>query len=164
MSSNRIDARLTPEQRTAVLAAVGTIRTNLPFLTGLSNEERRELNKLGDRSHAFAHAAYTVAQQNPGILPASFPLDAFRDDLALFDDLAEAYFAVQQLHEAISDTRLLAGSEAMAAARAVYYFVKGQPDGDRLDQAARELGLRFARPRRPAPDAPPEAPPSAPPA
>ncbi len=160
MPQNRIDAVLTPAQRANVATAVAAIRTNLPFLLGLSPEERQSLGKLGPASRAFAETALTTAQQNPQILPPAFSVTDFEEDLTLFDALEDPYRALEQLFEEISDTRMLASVEAMAAARAVLYYVRGTAAGNELDEAARQLGLRFARRRRTPPptENPPEEP------
>lgn len=150
MPVNRIDATLTPAQRTNIATAVGAIRTNLPFLFGLTPEERRRLSKMGPESQAFAETTLDLARQNPDILPASFPLTDFEEDLALYDAMEEVFLAIQSLYEEIRDTRTQAGSEAWAAARAIYYYAQGSVVGGQLDDALQQLGLRFAR-RRPSP-------------
>ena len=144
MADNRIDVTLTEEQRTAITDAVATIRTNLPFLVGLSPEERQALNKLGPKSRSFAQTALTVARQNADVLPAGFDVDDFAADLTLYNDLEDIFLSLERLYEEVSDTRMLAGSEAMFAARAVLYYVRGSAAGDRLDEAAATLGERFA--------------------
>ena len=141
---NRISATLTAAQRTAVLDAVETIRTNLPFLLDLSPEDRRELFKLGDKSRTFVLTARDAARQFPDALPASFDLAAFEQDVDLYEALSEPLLALRDVLERIDDTRMLAGVDAMAAARLVYHFVRGMPGSAALNETAAALGRRFA--------------------
>lgn len=46
MSQNLISAEFTTEEQAATLAAIQQIQS-LPFLIGLSNGEKRKLNKMG---------------------------------------------------------------------------------------------------------------------
>lgn len=148
MSDNRLNATLSPEQRAAVEQALQTLRDNLSFLQDLSPTERQDLFKMGARSEAFVRAALDVARQNPDILPRSFDVDAFADDVALYDALRDVHLSLQQLFEHVDDTRMLAGAEAMAAARLVYHYAKGAPAGAALDGAAAAMSERFARRRK----------------
>lgn len=50
MPENRVNASISGENRTAIIAAIETIRDNLPFLLDLTPEERQTMLKLGDRS------------------------------------------------------------------------------------------------------------------
>ena len=58
---NRISAELTAAAVTAVEGAIATIRTNLPFLISLTNDERRRLVKLGDNRLALDEDALSAA-------------------------------------------------------------------------------------------------------
>lgn len=61
MTDNRVSAVLSEADRQAVLAAIETIRTKLPFLVDLTPEQRRSLPKMGDRSRSFVAKALAVA-------------------------------------------------------------------------------------------------------
>jgi hypothetical protein len=153
--SDRIAATLTPAQRTAVLDAVATIRTNLPFLQSLSPEERQELFKTGDKSLAFVLLARDAARQFPGVLPTDFDLAAFQQDVDLYQSLSEPLLALRDVLEQVEDTRMIAGVDAMYAALEVYYYVRGRDGTSALNEAAQALGRRFQRRARTAPPAPP---------
>ena len=60
---NRITATLLEADRQAVLEAFTTILTKLPFLVDLSQDERRELPKMGDKSVAFVRKSVEMAQE-----------------------------------------------------------------------------------------------------
>ncbi len=142
---DRIHATLSAQDRTDALAALDVVRAKLPFLVDLSPEERRNLPRFGDKSLAFVHRAAEVARQDDSYLPRRFDLDAFAQDVALYDALDGLYIAVTRLAEHLEDTRALVGAEAYSAALDVYRALKANGHGGALDDVADELGKRFAR-------------------
>lgn len=151
---NRIDASLSAADRTAILAALDTVRQKLPFLVDLSPDERRGLPRFGDKSVAFVRRAAEVARQDDSFLPRRFDLPAFEKDVALYDALDAVALALTRLAEHVDDTRALVGAEAYSAALDVYRSLKADGRGGALDEVADELGKRFAR----RPSGPPASP------
>jgi hypothetical protein len=88
MPDNRVSANLGEAERQHVLAAIETIRQNLPSLIDLTPEERRSLPRMGDRSRGFVAQALKVATLNPGILPLSFDVGEIRNDVGLYSTLS----------------------------------------------------------------------------
>jgi len=148
MGENRISATLSAPDREAVLTAIATIRQKLPFLIDLNSDERHAMTKLGDKSRAFVSKAVEVAAQNPDVLPRSFNLEEMRRDVQLFEDLQPILLALNQLQDLVDDTVMQVGSEAYAAALAVYTYAKASGTGSALEAAADDLGQRFARKAR----------------
>ncbi|MCC5627069.1 hypothetical protein [Nostoc sphaeroides] len=148
MSTAPISATLAPLERDAVLQAIATIKEKLPFLIDLTNEERKALPKMGDKSRAFVSKALEVATQNPEFLPRSFDLDEMRKDVQLFEALYPVLLSLSQLQELVDDTSLAVGSEAYAAALQVYNYAKASGQGAGLDGVVEEMGQRFARKSR----------------
>jgi hypothetical protein len=151
MPDNRISASLSQADRQAVLDALNTILTKLPFLIDLSPEERRTLPRMGDKSRGFVAQALEVAEQNPDILPRSFDVAEMRKDVELLSALSPVLAALAQLNELVDDTVMAVGSEAYAAALLVYQFARAAGKGSALDSALDALGQRFARKSRSAP-------------
>lgn len=145
MPENRVSAKLSAADQQAVLAAIGTIRQKLPFLVDLTPEERHKLPKMGDSGRTFVDQALTVATQNTDILPRSFDVDEFRQDVELLTGLQPIAAALAQLQELVEDTYLEVGSEAYAAALAVYGYTRASGKGAALDTALDGMARRFAR-------------------
>lgn len=114
----------------------------------LSNEERKALPKMGDKSRAFVSKALEVATQNPEFLPRSFDLDEMRKDVQLFEALYPVLLSLTQFQELVDDTFLAVGSEAYAAALQVYTYAKASGQGAGLETVVEEMGQRFARKSR----------------
>jgi hypothetical protein len=142
---NRVSAALSQEDQDALLNAVATIRQKLPFLLGLSPDERRTLPRLGDKSRAFVTKALEVATQNPDFLPRSFDIDEMRQDVRLFDAMYPLLLSLTQLQELLDDTTTVVGSEAYAAALLVYGYAKTSGRNTGLDAAVDDMSQRFAR-------------------
>jgi hypothetical protein len=146
MATNRVSAQLSDKDRDEILAALATIKEKLPFLIGLSAEERKSLPRLGDKSQAFVKKALELARQHPGFLPRDFDVDEMANDFTLFESLAGVLTAMRKLTEEVEDTYTAAGSEAYVAALLVYNYAKASGvvmTG--LDSAVDDLGKRFAR-------------------
>jgi hypothetical protein len=145
MSENRISAKLSATDRDAVMQAISTIKEKLPFLIDLTTEDRRTIVKMGDKSRAFVSKALEVATQNPNFLPRSFDIEEMRRDLALYEALYPVLLSLTQLQELVDDTCMASGSEAYAAALAVYNYAKASGDVAGLDSVIDEMGRRFTR-------------------
>lgn len=145
MAENRISASLSAADKDAVMQAIATIREKLPFLIDLTTEDRRTIVKMGDKSRAFVSKALEVATQNPNFLPRAFDIEEMRRDLALYEALYPVLLSLTQLQELVDDTCMASGSEAYAAALAVYNYAKASGDVAGLDSVIDEMGRRFTR-------------------
>ena len=145
MSNNLVSGSLSAEDEQAIMEAIKTIREKLPFLIDLSKKERKTLVTLGDKSHAFVDQAAEVAVQNPDLLPRSFDINEFQQDIQLLTSLNRIWIAFSQLGELLDDTILAAGSDAYAAARKVYAYTKIDGTGAGLDELKKMMSQRFAR-------------------
>lgn len=150
-----ISATLSTADQQAVLAAIETIREKLPFLVGLSGEERRSLCRLGDKTQGFVNKAVELATQNAKLMPGCLDVDEMRRDLELTEALYPVRLSIAQLQELVEDTYLLAGSEAYAAARLAYNSARANGKNVGLSGTVDEMGRRFSRkPRKAQTEAP----------
>jgi hypothetical protein len=118
--NNRVSATATVAQVTAVKAAFQTILTNLPFLVGLTTDERKSLNSIDVNNKAFTEDAINAGINNPALIPSYLSVANMQNDLTLFTQLDEISGLATQLCERIEDTKMLAGSEAYTVALALY--------------------------------------------
>jgi hypothetical protein len=142
---NRISVVMSEEDATTVLAGLLAAKARMPFLVGLTDEERRELPRIGDRDRAFIDKAFEVAGKVADYLPASFDLEEMRKDMALMDALSPIILEVSQLAQKLADTYTLAASEAYAAALLIYRYAKDAKGVEGLGAALDDLGQRFER-------------------
>ncbi len=104
--NDRIDATLSQTDLDAILAAVETIQSKLPFLVDLSPDERQSLPKFGDKSLAFVQRTHEITRQDDSFLPRSFDVDAFGRDVALHARLSTIAVALGRLSEHVDDTQM----------------------------------------------------------
>lgn len=118
--NNRVNVTLTPAQMTAVKTAFQTIITNLPFLVGLTADERKSLQTIDVANKAFTEDAINAAINNSTLVPGYVSVAGMQSDLSLFVQLDEISGLATQLCERVEDTKMLAGSEAYQAALTLY--------------------------------------------
>ena len=146
MPLHNISAQVSEADLQAIKDAVNAIRQKLPFMTVLSNDERRSLFKMGDQRMAFVQNARGAAENNPDIFPRSFSVPEFAKDVELTSTLREVRTVVSQLASDIDDTTMAVGSEAANAAAKVYEYVKAAADSSPgLKPVAEQLGEAFKR-------------------
>ncbi|MFN8595174.1 MAG: hypothetical protein U0559_03200 [Anaerolineae bacterium] len=148
MAENRTAATIAETDVAAILQAIDTIKSRLPFLIDLSPEERQALPKMGDKSQAFVRKALDLVQQDISFMPRSFEVEPMEQDVALFDSLQTVALALNRLTESVNDTLVVAGNEAYTAALVVYKSAKDNGRGGGLDGYLDEMGKRFARKTR----------------
>ena len=142
---NYVSGSLTAAQVTAILNAVATIRTNLPFLHPLSPEDRHALPKMGQKSQPFVSQVYLAAKANPTALPASFDLAAFDTDYALWQALGPIGAQLSQLAEAFDDTMLALGSDLYSESLDAYVYLKTGNAANTVNDLRTSIGRRFAK-------------------
>lgn len=144
--NNRVNATATAAQLTAVKAAFQTIITNLPFLVGLTADERKSLNTIDVNNKAFTEDAVNAAVNNPTLVPSYLSVTNMQNDLTLFTQLDELSGLANQLCERIEDTKMLAGSEAYSVALALYKSFGSAADAgvQGADSIVEQLKKRFA--------------------
>lgn len=144
--NNRLNLTATPVQITAVKTALQAANTNLPFLIGLTTEERIALPSINVNNKAFTEDAISAGVNNASLLPSYISVANMQNDLTLFNQLDEIIILTKQLLEKLEDTQLLAGSEAYSSALTVYKLFAsaadaGVPGADAINN---QLKQRFA--------------------
>ena len=122
---NQISIIISEEALANINKAIATINENLPDLINLTVDDRHQLPKMGDKTIAFVNKSFEYASQNPTIVPSFLDLTEFAKDTAVVTSLKRILMPLEQLNEKLSDTNLLAGSEAYMAALVFYTAVKG---------------------------------------
>jgi hypothetical protein len=158
--NDRVNITATATQVTAVKTAFQTILTNLPFLVGLTADERKSLTAIDVTNKAFTEDAINAGVNNATIVPSYISVASMKNDLTLFSQLDEISGLATQLCERIEDTKMLAGSEAYTAALALYKTFGAAADAGVIgaDSIVDQLKKRFATSNGNAVTTPPVAP------
>ena len=149
-TQNQISVEIPDAVITSVVRKLGECKTELaPFMQGLTAEERRDLFKMGDKTVATVQKTQSYVETNPEFIPAYMDVREFNRDVTVVNQLKPIEDLVSQLGVDISDTRMLAGSEALQQSLLYYGQVreadsKGVPSSRAIYE---DLQPRFSRKR-----------------
>jgi hypothetical protein len=96
----------------------------LPILRTLTTDERVEMLKMGDKTHAFVNKSLDYCDQFTDFVPSFLNVDEFRIDVESLNTLRSIYTPLLETVEAVNDSIMLAGSEAYQAALIFYTSIK----------------------------------------
>ena len=118
-----------------------------PFLQGLSNDERRDLFKMGDKTYPTVQKIKSYLDTNPEFAPNYMQVEEFKKDEALVSVLLPLLNIARQLTTNIDDTCMLAGSEAIS--EGMFYYGSVRDAANKGIPAAKpiyeDLKQRFAK-------------------
>ena len=149
-TQNQIDVEIPQEVIDSVTRKINECKAELaPYMQGLTADERRDLFKMGDKTVATVQKTQSYVETNPEFIPAYMDVREFNRDVTVVNQLKPIEDLVQQLGVDVSDTRMLAGSEALQQALLYYGQVreadsKGVPSSRAIYE---DLQPRFARRR-----------------
>jgi hypothetical protein len=149
---NLISTSFSTDDLAAINAAVATLEEKLAGLIELSVDERRGLNKMGDKTEAARRQTLVVLTQNRRILPPSFDFAEAERALATFDQLRPLAVRIKQRADRVADIEMALGSDILSSALEGYAMAKAAGKGARRRQLA---GARVSKPLRRASDRPP---------
>ncbi len=161
--SNRVSASLAAAAITNIKTAIATIKTNMPFLVGLTVQERINIPKISEANRVFTADGLNAVANNANMLPAYFNAAELKLDYELYVALDEINLLLAQLSELVNDTQMLAGSEAYISALTAYRLfaaaaLAGVPGADAvydaLAQRFKGQGGSGETPATPTPDTP----------
>lgn len=118
--NNRLSVTVDPAVITEVKTKIEEINALLPFLTGLTKEERKTLPKINRSNKVFVEDTLDSMRQNGNILPNFVQVEEVEKDYSLYNDLKVLALELAALSEKVNDTRILAGSEAYSTSLLAY--------------------------------------------
>ena len=127
--SNRVSASLSATAISNVKTAITTIKTNMPFLLGITTQERQTMPKISEANRVFTADAINAVANNANMLPAYFTASELKLDYDLYVALDEINVLISQLAELVNDTQMLAGSEAYISALSAYRLFGAAAEG-----------------------------------
>jgi hypothetical protein len=143
MPYNNISAAFTAAQKTAIKTAAETIKTNVPTLVNLSMQERKKLRKVGARA-GYLKDVLDGSKANPTAISSSISIPEFEKDTLYFSDMSEMVALLKTLLEALEDTMIAVGSEAIRTADQCYANLKANAKGNaNVKAAVDKIGYHF---------------------
>lgn len=122
---NNISISIAPADLNDINSAISTLQNKLtPYLKALTNEERHQLFKMGDKSIGFVQKAANYGNQFSTQLPAFLDLNEMNKDVEAVTVLNGIIQQLSTLNRAAEDTVMIAGAEAIEASTVVYAAIK----------------------------------------
>jgi hypothetical protein len=121
---NQISAVLSDTDKAAVLAAIATIKTKMPFIIGLSPDARKELARLGDKTVGFDVNCAEGMANKPELIPSFIDQAELAKDRTLWAPVGEILAQLEALTDSVRDTFDVIGAEVFDADRAFYNNVR----------------------------------------
>ncbi len=119
-NDNKVSAAISAQAKADILAAFGTIKTNLPFLINLSPEDRRNMPTIGTARGAMSSTFQMEMAAHPDLMPSYVDMTEVAKDVALLSDLDELMACAKEVCEGIEDTRQAVGSDLYLAFLSFY--------------------------------------------
>lgn len=143
MNTNKISAVFSTADQTTASGHITALNTLLTFLQGVTNEQKKRLNRAANGRSPFIQQACIYAQQHPEVLPGTFNLAEFGKDAALIAAI-QTYFALLTSHfEKVRDTFTLANSDGYEQGLEVYNCFKRANKNGEYDAIVAALGAFF---------------------
>ncbi len=122
--SNRTDAVISDADMADIQSQIADITQRLPFLVGLTDQERKRLSSIRHGKKLFVEAVIRSFEDNQHVMLGYIDTESIRKDFELFQQLTDLELMVGQLQEKLSHTRMLAGSEAFQGSLVFYHSLK----------------------------------------
>jgi hypothetical protein len=116
-----IPAEVLTEVQVHIDSAKAALR---PYVLPLTPDERQKMPKMGNKTLSFVEKAYDFANANPDLAPPYLDMLGFAVDKGDATGLRALLNSSIQLEEYISDTEMVAGSEAYQSALIFYNCMK----------------------------------------
>jgi hydroxymethylpyrimidine/phosphomethylpyrimidine kinase len=118
---------ISPEDLQKVNDAIKVINDTLtPKLIALTPDNRKELNKMGDKTLSFVNKSVEYMQLHPNLVPRYVQVEPAKIDLEATQTLLPLHNQFTILQEMTSDSSMLSGSEAYGSALTFYNSIKLQ--------------------------------------
>ncbi len=147
MSTNELSVEITQEKDDAVMLVLDNLQGELDFLRDLSAKGRQRLVKMGRSNVDFVKRCYRHADGSPQFIPNYMPIEEFKKDMDFADWLRIIEKKLNHLANMVSDTAMLAESEAYKASRLYYNSVKAAAKNgkEEAELIFKDLSVHFKR-------------------
>ncbi|MDN3204580.1 hypothetical protein [Algoriphagus sediminis] len=145
---NKISIEIPKGDLDAVKAALDQVQQLLaPFVVALTPDQRRSIPKMSDGTEPFVGKVVEYAKDSAQFLPPYVNREEFEKDWLAVTGLLPLLRICDQIRDTLSDTTMLAGSEAYVSALSYYNSVKQAAKVNVPDAKAiyEDLRKRFER-------------------
>ena len=120
LSSVPVTATLSDADRDKILADLKEVWDLMPFLINLTDDEKKSIPKMGDKSVSFVEKSLDYAEANPKLVPPYLDPGELQKDVDLVKQLDPVFNSLNQLFSALDSTCTAVGSEAYVESLSFY--------------------------------------------
>jgi hypothetical protein len=118
---NQIAVEIAGDELQKIKGFITGLQTALaPHVISLSDQERHDILKIGDKSVAFVDKSMDYTVSNPEFVPKNLDVQAMQIDVMAINQLYPLLKQLTQITTNLSDTVMLSGSEAFKGALLYY--------------------------------------------
>ena len=98
---------ITPDQKAAILAKIADLNSTMSFLIGLTDDQRRKMLKMGDKTIGFEQKCASYMASRPDLIPGFVDTAKLGQDRAAWADVADIMHALLDLYQRVDDTDMV---------------------------------------------------------
>ncbi|HTX20857.1 MAG TPA: hypothetical protein VMA13_11910 [Candidatus Saccharimonadales bacterium] len=98
---------ITPDQKAAILAQIAGLKAALTFTIGLTDEQRKKMLKLGDKTVGFEQKCASYMASRPDLIPGFVDMTQLGQDRAGWTDVADIMHALFDVYQPLNDTEMV---------------------------------------------------------
>ncbi|MHA3771723.1 hypothetical protein ACXR0O_09330 [Verrucomicrobiota bacterium sgz303538] len=148
MYKDRIDLAITPEDHTAVDAALLAIEQKYNFTQSLPVEDRKSLYKLAIDKEAFANQILDLAKANLDLLPKGIDLAKIERDKTAREALLSRLQRMRQMTERLEHTVMLLGTDYLSGTLCLYRSLQANGRDAGIEELLADIGHCFSKGRK----------------
>ena len=118
-----IVVNITPAQKTAILAKIAELAALFTWTIGLSDDERRTLPKLGDKTAGWDEKIAGYMASRPELVPSYVDTTTLTQNRQVWRDLGDLKRALADITQRLDDTDMKVGSQVYKPDLAIYNSV-----------------------------------------
>jgi hypothetical protein len=98
---------ITPDQKAAILGQIADLKAALTFAIGLTDDQRRKMLKLGDKTVGFEQKCASYMASRPDLIPGFVDMNQLAQDRAGWSDVADIMHALFDVYQPLDDTEMV---------------------------------------------------------
>ena len=121
---NQLSFAITQQQMSDILAAIATLKQKLPFVIGLTNQQRHDMLKLGDKTVGFEEKCATYMGNRPDLIPPYIDMVELGKDRAARAQVGTIMRALAEVTQSLDDTDMQLSHEILLPDMSFYNNVQ----------------------------------------
>jgi hypothetical protein len=149
MIKNLIEAYLTTENENSAVQNLNAATALLPFLQGLTADERQALPKMGKGAVDFVERTLMYAQDQTSANPQYLELQSLIRDYTLYRQVGRIIGILEPMMGKLRDSKMLLGAQSYQTSRLYYRYLKTSSESGvpGTDAIYRDLAQWFKKTR-----------------